>query len=135
MPGVAPAGHRARGDVERREQRGGAVACVVVRMAFHLPWSHRQQRLRAVERLDLALLIHTQNQRPFRRCQGEPDDVADLLHEQRIGRELEGLAAMWLQPEGTPETMDGGWWMARSRSPWPSSAVTSAWHRVAWSQA
>ena len=117
MPGVAAADHRARGDVERREQRGGAVAGVVVRMALRLPWSHGQQRLGAVQRLDLASFVDVrrtswfdaQHERPFRQGQGEPDDVANLLHEQRIGRGLERLAAMWLQPEGTPETVDGAW--------------------------
>src|SRR6476660_3661110 len=45
-----------RGD-EAREQRRGAVALVIVRAPFDLPWTHWQQRLRAIESLYLALLI------------------------------------------------------------------------------
>src|SRR6478672_8506654 len=48
--------HRHRGD-EAREQRRGAVALVIVRAPLDLPRTHRQQRLRAIEGLDLALLI------------------------------------------------------------------------------
>ena len=71
----------AGGDVQGREERGGPVAYVVVGAPLDLSGPHGQQRLRAVERLDLALLVHTQHQRPFRRAQIEPDDVAHLLHE------------------------------------------------------
>jgi hypothetical protein len=63
---------------------------------------HRQDRLRAIERLDLAFLIHAQHQRPIRRVQVQPDDVAHLVDEQRIGGELEGLGAVRLQTERTP---------------------------------
>ena len=51
-------------DVESREQRGGAVAFVVVRHRPSAARLHRQPRLGAVERLDLALqLIDRQNDR------------------------------------------------------------------------
>src|SRR6476619_2213597 len=53
-PITVPAFHR--GD-EAREQRRGAVALVIVRAPLDLPRTHRQQRLRAIEGLDLALLI------------------------------------------------------------------------------
>src|SRR4051794_20024571 len=43
-------------DVESREQRGGAVAFVIVRHRRSAARLHRQPRLGAVERLDLALL-------------------------------------------------------------------------------
>src|SRR2546426_12577282 len=79
-------------DVERREQRGGSVTHVVVRTPLRLPRAHRQKRLRSVERLDLRLLIHTQNQCLVGRVQIQADDVADLLDEQGVTRQLEGLA-------------------------------------------
>jgi hypothetical protein len=44
-------------DVEGREQRDGAMALVVVRHGGGPPLLERQARLRAVERLDLALLV------------------------------------------------------------------------------
>src|SRR3546814_18819756 len=42
---------------------------------------------------DLALLVDEQGQGPVRRRQVQPDDVADLVDEQRIARKLEGPAA------------------------------------------
>ena len=45
-------------DVESREQRGGAVADVVVGRGRGPTCLHQQPRLRAVERLDLALLVN-----------------------------------------------------------------------------
>jgi hypothetical protein len=50
---VATADDPAGGDVKNREQRGRAVALVVMTASLDLSRSHRQQRLRAVERLNL----------------------------------------------------------------------------------
>ena len=59
--------HLAGGDVEGGEQVGRAVALVVVRAPLGLARTHRQHRLRAVERLDLGLLVDAEDQRPLRR--------------------------------------------------------------------
>ena len=48
---------RAGGHVEGGEERGGAVALVVVGAPLHLTWPHGQHRLSAVQHLDLALLV------------------------------------------------------------------------------
>ena len=48
-------------DVEGGEQRGCAVAFVVVGHRSGAAWLHRQTRLGTVERLDLALLIDREN--------------------------------------------------------------------------
>ena len=109
--------------VERRKQRRGAVAAVVVRAALDLPGPHRQQRLRAIQRLDLRLLVDTQHQRPVRRVQVQADDVAHLLDEQRILGELERLAAVRLQREGAPDAADV---VGSARSSPPSRACSSA---------
>ena len=45
-------------EVERGEQRGRAVALVVVRHGGRAPLLQRQPGLRAIQRLHLALLIH-----------------------------------------------------------------------------
>src|SRR5262249_12095081 len=45
-------------------------------------------------------------QRLGRRIQIQADDVAHLVDEQRVGRELERLLPMRLQAEGTPGTTD-----------------------------
>lgn len=50
---------------------------------------HRQYRRRAVQRLDLGLLVHAQDQRLLRRVEVEPDDVADLVDELRVVGQLE----------------------------------------------
>ncbi len=73
---VAAADHRAGGDVKRSEQRRGAVARIVVGSPLPLPGPHRQHGLRAVQRLDLRLLINAQHQRAVGRAQVEADDVA-----------------------------------------------------------
>ena len=108
----AVAGHAFADDrsglhVERGEQRGRAVPLVVVGAPLGLAGPHRQQRLGAVQRLDLAFLVDAEHHGALRRVEIEPDDVAHLLHEQRIGRELEGLDAVRLQAEGAPDAMHG----------------------------
>ena len=74
----------AGGDVQRREQRGGAVACVVMGASLDLSGSHGEQRTGAIQRLDLALLVDAENERALGRVEIEADDVADLLHKQRV---------------------------------------------------
>ena len=65
--------------IERGEQGRGAVALVVVRPALDLARLHRQQRLRAVERLNLRLLIDAEDRRVRGRIQIQPDDVPHFL--------------------------------------------------------
>jgi hypothetical protein len=48
----------------------------------------RQARLRAIERLDLAPLIHAPHQRVLRRPKAKPDQVDQLLDEPRLAAEL-----------------------------------------------
>src|SRR5664279_4219839 len=86
-------------DVERREERGSAVAKVVVSHALDITESHRQDRLGALQGLHLALLVHAQYQRVVGRIKIQPNDVADLFDEERVGGQLKALAAMWLQTE------------------------------------
>ena len=103
---VALADDAARGDVEGCEERGRAVTLVVVCAALGHARQHRQDRLCAIECLDLALFIDTEHQRAVRRRQIEAYDVADLVHEQRIAGELEGLRAVRLHAEGRPYPPD-----------------------------
>ena len=60
---------------------------------------------RAVERLDLALLVDAQDDGALRRRHVEPDDVAHLGDEVGIGGELEGLQPVRLQAEGPPDAL------------------------------
>ena len=79
---------------------------VVVRAPLRHARQHRQDRLCAVERLDLALFVDTEHQGAVRRRQIEAYDVADLVHEVRIAGQLERLRAVRLQAEGAPDAPD-----------------------------
>ena len=89
--------------VERGEQRGGAVALVVVGHGAEPALLHRQARLGAVERLDLALLVDRQHDGVRRRIDIEPDHVAQLVDELRVVGELELPPAVRLQPVRLPD--------------------------------
>ena len=79
VAGVQRADHLAGGEVQRGVQARGARALVVVRRALRRAGQHRQDRRRPIERLDLALLVDAQNDRPLGRIEVQPDDVADLV--------------------------------------------------------
>src|SRR6516164_8278116 len=100
---VAAADDPTGGDVQGGEQRGCAVALVVMAASLDLPRAHRQQRLSAVERLDLRLFIDAQHQGAVGRVEVEPDDVAHLVDKQRVSRQLEGFYAVRLQSKGPPD--------------------------------
>jgi transposase len=75
--------------IQGGEQCRGAVALIIMRHRRGPALLHRQAWLRAIERLDLTLLIDAQHQCFVRRVQVEPDDIANLLHEFRVVRDLE----------------------------------------------
>jgi hypothetical protein len=74
--------------------------------SFGHPGRQGQDRLRAIQRLDLALLVHAKHQRLQRRVQVQPDDVAHLVDEQRVRGELISFGAMGLKAERAPDTAD-----------------------------
>src|SRR5262252_4448175 len=92
--------------VQCGKQRSGAVTFVIVRPTLGLSRTHGQNRLRAIQGLDLRFLIHTQHQRFIRRIQVKPYHVADLIDKQRVFRKLEGLSAMRRQSESLPHAMN-----------------------------
>ena len=79
------------------------MALVVVGGALGQPGLHRQDRLGAVQRLDLRLLVDAQHDGPLGRVQIQADDVADLGDELRVPGQLERLRAVRLQPERLPD--------------------------------
>ena len=93
--------------IQRRKQGRRSMALVVVCPPFDLPGLQRQQRLRAIERLNLRLLIHAEDRGMRGRIQIQPDDVPDLFDQQRIVRQFERLAPVRLQPERLPNPVDG----------------------------
>jgi hypothetical protein len=74
---------------------------------LRLPGPHRQHRLGALDRLDFGLLVDARHQGPTRRGEVEADDVAHLVDERRVGRELERLHPVRLEAEGAPDPLHG----------------------------
>ena len=105
MPLLAGSDDCAGGCVEGGEQRGRAGGLVVVGAPLHLARPHGQHRLRAVEGLDLALLVDTEHERTLWRVEIKADDVAHLIDEHRVARQLEGLDAVRLQAESPPDAV------------------------------
>ncbi|KRQ89839.1 hypothetical protein CQ10_37570 [Bradyrhizobium valentinum] len=60
-----------------------------LRATFRHTRHHRQNRLLAIECLDLTLLIGAEDKGPVWRRQIKADDMAYLVDEQRITRQLE----------------------------------------------
>jgi len=98
----------AGGDIERREEGGSSVPAIVVSAQLGQPRTHGQDGLGPVQGLDLALLVGAENDRPVRRIEIQPNDVAHLLHQLRVGGQLEGVSTVWLEPEGAPDPKYGG---------------------------
>src|SRR5215831_4265429 len=77
-----------------------------MRAALDLARPERKEWLRPIQGLDLALLIHTENQRVLGRVHIQAYDVAYLLDELRVWRQFEGIRPMGLQSKGTPYPTD-----------------------------
>lgn len=90
MPVARPAlgEHFAGGYIERGDQRGGAMADVVVGDVLHVSQVDGQHPLRPVQSLDLRLLVDADHHRLFWWVQVETDDVADLLNKERVVGEI-----------------------------------------------
>ena len=108
VPLHAVADDLAGGDVERGEQCRRAVALVVMRHGAGSALLDRQAGLCAVERLDLALLVDRENQRLVRRIEIETDDIAHLLDEVLVIRQLEGLHQVRLEAVRLPDPLHAG---------------------------
>ena len=76
-------------DVHGREQGGRPVPLAIMGHGSGAAPLHRQARLGAVERLDLALLVDGKHDGVRRGIDIEPDDVAQLVDELGIRGELE----------------------------------------------
>ena len=84
MAGFALGDDRTVKHVESGEQRGCAVALVVVGDAFDVAEPHGKHGLGAFEGLDLALLIDAKHHCLVGRIEINPDHVAQLLDEEGI---------------------------------------------------
>ena len=95
-------------DVERGKESCRAVADIVVGHAFNITQTHGENGLGAVQRLNLALLIHTQDQGVLGRIEIQPDNIADFLDEKRIRGDFEMALSMRLKAKGAPDSLDRG---------------------------
>ena len=107
MASVAFADHLAVRHVQRGEQRGGAVADIVMGVAFGVSQSQRQHRLSAIQGLNLALLVDAQHHRIVGRIQIQCRDVSHLLNKEWIAGQLERLAQMRLDSEQVEPSLHG----------------------------
>src|SRR5262249_58626812 len=98
----AGVGGLAGGHLQRGEQRGGAVALVVVGGLLPQPGPQRQDRRGPVQRLDLTLLVQAQHDRVGRRGQVQPDHVAHPGLPFRVRGDLERLPPPPLPPVFSP---------------------------------
>lgn len=134
MPGLALGDHLAGGDIQRSKQGGGAVADVVMGDVLHVAQAHRQQRLGAVQCLDLRLLVNAEHHRLVGRVQLQAHDACDLLDKERIGGDLvaEGfreavvLLPVGLDRESLQPAMHSGFGDPCRRSQSPGTPVGAA---------
>ena len=78
------ADHFSAGNIESSKQSGGSVSNIVVCYSFNVAQSHRQDRLRSLQRLALAFFVHAQHQRVLRWIKVQADNIATLFNEKRI---------------------------------------------------
>ena len=105
------------------------MAPIIVRLPGGDPRAQWQQGLRAVQRLDLTLLIDGEDHGIRRRIRIQADDIADFVDELRIGRELERLDTMGLQAKRSPDPPDRTVAQARGLGHRPGTPVRFAWRR------
>ena len=94
-------------DIQRCKQRRPAVTNIVVRDAFVIPPSPKEQRLSSIQSLYLTLLVDTQHHSVIWWIQIQADDIAYLLNEEGISGQLEVANLVGLKPRGFPNTLNG----------------------------
>src|SRR5262245_20730973 len=86
-------------NIKGRKQCRGAMSDRAVGDALDITQPKWQNRLRTLERLNLARYVDAEHDRMIRRIEIEPDNVLHLVDKQRIGGKLEALGAMRLNAE------------------------------------
>ena len=126
VPRLAFADNSSFENMQGGKQGGGSVPLVIVRLPRGQAGPERKDRLRPVERLNLAFLIHAQHDGFIRRVHTQAHDVANLRSKLRIVAELERL-----HPFGAAACAS-----SRSAAPLPNSPSgllpwhvrSNAWH-------
>jgi hypothetical protein len=119
----------AGGDVQRRKEVERTVPDVVMCAPLGLAKVHRQDRLRAFEGLDLRFLVERQHDGIRGRIHVQADDVPDLFHELRVGRDFERFGHVRLETERAPDAADGRMAHPRLRRHGPRTPVRFPWRR------
>ena len=91
--------------IQRSEQRRGSMPFVVVRYRCATSFLHRQAGLGSIQRLDLTLLVHTNDQCLIRGIQIQAHHVSQFLHELGIARQLKLAHSTGLQPVSIPDAL------------------------------
>ena len=78
-----------------------------MRHGLRPPWLHRQPRLRPIESLNLALLVHAEHQSMFRRIEIQPNHILEFVNKSGIPAKLERANQVWFQPVLLPDASDG----------------------------
>lgn len=107
MAGHAVSDHLAVEHAQGGKQGGRSMADVIMRHCSTAAFLQGQTGLGSVKGLDLAFLVHAQNQGLVRRIQIQPDDIAQLLHEAFVPAEFKGAYQMGLQVVSLPDSPDG----------------------------
>ncbi len=107
MPAVQFSDHFATDHIEGGEERGGAVAAVIMGAQLRRSRAHRKDRLGPVQSLDLALLVSAKHKRSIGGIEIQTDDVPHLFNELGVVGELEGLDPMRLELESLPDSAHG----------------------------
>jgi len=102
----ALADHGSGGDIEGGKEACRAVPVVVVRPPLGRAGLQRQQRLRAIECLHLALFVDIEHQGMVWRAHVQADDVTNLVDELWVFADLERALAMGLEAESPPIPAD-----------------------------
>ena len=89
----------------RRKQGRRAVAHIVVGLSATPTVLERQPGLRAIERLDLALLIHAAPHGLVRRIEIDPHEAGEFLDQALVAGKLEGASQVWLASVPLPEAL------------------------------
>lgn len=95
-------------NVERGEQRRSPMTLIVVRHGAGTAFLEGQARLRAIQGLDLALLVDGKHQRFIGRIEVEADDILHLLGEVWVVGGLKGANEMGLEPVRLPDALHAG---------------------------
>ncbi len=100
--------HLAVEHAEGGKEGGRSMAAVIMCHCSTAAFLQRQPGLGSVKSLDLAFLVHAQNQGLVRRIQIQPHDIAQLFHKAFVPAEFKGTDQMGLQVVSLPDSPNGG---------------------------